>query len=86
MQAFTITPVQQWSCVETSTSGIGMFRVVEALGVRVVEVPELRDEVALVRDQGVALIRAGLDADALAWAADWLLPRVIEMQPHSPSR
>ena len=63
-----------------------MYRLVEAFGIKVVEVSDLPDEVALVRDQRVALIRSGLDADARSWVLDWLLPRVIELQPRSQSR
>lgn len=55
-------------------------RVVEALGVKVIEVPGLRSKVALVRDQGVALIRADLDPESYEWALDWLLQQAARLE------
>ena len=59
----------------------GMDQVLDALGVIVVEVPGLRAEVAYVRDQGVGLIRAGLDDERHAGALDWLVTACCRESP-----
>lgn len=58
-------------------------RIIEALGVKIIEVPDLPSKVALVRNQGVALIRADLDPASLEWVADWLLQQAARLEcPH----
>lgn len=56
-----------------------MFGVVEALGVRVVEVDVLRDEACYVADQGVALVRSGLTQASLDDVVDWLIWQVLDI-------
>lgn len=58
----------------------GKRAAVEALGLTIVEVPNLKDCVSLVRDQRVVLVRAGLDAETLDWAWDWLLERADDFE------
>src|SRR5699024_10383122 len=59
------------------TSGIGMFRVVEALGVRVVEVEGLHDVACMVDGEEVALVRADLTPDLRDRVVDWLLHEAL---------
>lgn len=54
-----------------------MFRVVEALGVRVVEVEGLRDVACMVDGEEVALVRANLTPDLRERAVDWLLHEAL---------
>lgn len=56
-----------------------MFKLVEALGVRVVEVDGLRDEVCLVEDQQVALVRPDLAPDRQSAVVDWLIWQVLSL-------
>lgn len=46
-----------------------------ALGVVVVEVPDLPDESCWVNSQRVALIRSGLDDETREWVLDWVVQR-----------
>jgi hypothetical protein len=46
-----------------------------ALGVVVVEVPDLPDEGCWVDSQRVALIRSGLDDETREWILDWMVQR-----------
>src|SRR5699024_317992 len=59
------------------TSGIGMFRVVEGVGVRVVEVEGLHDVACMVDGEEVALVRAGLTPDLRDRVVDWLLHEAL---------
>lgn len=54
-----------------------MFRVVEAFGVRVLEVEGLRDVACLIDGEEVALVRANLTPDLRERAVDWLLHEVL---------
>lgn len=55
-----------------------MYKLIEALGVHVVEVDRLRDEACLVEDQSVALVRKDLLPDHRADVIDWLIWRVLD--------
>lgn len=50
-----------------------------ALGLTVVEVPNLPSKAALGPDQRVFLVRQGLDDVDLEWIDDWILTRVDEL-------
>ena len=50
-----------------------MFQLIEAMGVRVVEVDELEPPIMFVREHRVAFVSRQLDHEDRAWAADWLL-------------
>jgi len=50
-----------------------MHRIIQALGIQLVPVEGLADEVALIDDLGVALIRPDLDGPARDRALDWLI-------------
>lgn len=52
---------------------VGDQLLLSALGVTVVEVPDLDVEVCYISDRHVGLIRAGLPEAALRRAYDWLL-------------
>ena len=51
----------------------GPFALAEALGTRIVEVPDLARTLIYVPNHDIALVRAGLDFDSATQAADWLL-------------
>jgi len=62
------------------------FSLVRRFGVKVLEVADLRDPVVLVREHGVALIRAGLPAEVRQAAADLLLSAALDPSPASRLR
>jgi len=62
------------------------FELVEAFGVRVVEVDDLDRDVIYVADHDVALIDAALPPDRRPQVADWLLSEVCcELASPEPS-
>lgn len=61
-----------------------MFSLIEALGVRVVEVDDLRDPACLVRSQGLALIRADLDPGDREAVLSRLIPMVAVLPVRPP--
>lgn len=55
-----------------------------ALGLTVVEVPDLPAKATLVRDQRVFLVRKGLDPGDRGWVAAWMLEQagaLLELTP-----
>ena len=57
--------------------GRSMFSLIEAFGVRVVEVDGLHDVACLIDGEEVALVRANLTPDLRERAVDWLLHEVL---------
>ena len=55
-----------------------VYRLLEAFGVRVVEVDDLPDTACMVRSQRIVLIRAGLDPETRDVAVSHLLPLAAE--------
>ena len=53
------------------------FELVRCFGVRVVEVPDLDRPVIYVNTHSIALVRAGMDAVALAAASEWLMAQAF---------
>ena len=56
------------------------FDLVRRFGVRVVEVPDLDDDVIFVHDHDLALVRAELDEEGRRWVSDWLLAETLAEQ------
>ncbi len=54
-----------------------MFELVEQFGVRVVTVDCLDQDVIYVHGHGIALGKAGLDAEGQRWAASWPLSEAL---------
>lgn len=53
------------------------YELLAVLGIRVVEVPDLRDIVCFVPTQRVALLRAGIDDAEREAVGDWLLTEAM---------
>jgi len=66
-----VTGVTIWR--STTRRGVLVFQLIEAMGVRVVEVDELEPPIMFVREHRVAFVSRQLDHEDRAWAADWLL-------------
>lgn len=54
------------------------YQVIEAFGLTVIEVPDLRTKVALVKNYDIALVRSGLAGDEQDRAIDWLLHQCLD--------
>lgn len=55
------------------------YRVVEALGLTVVQVPRLRKKIVMLPDHDLALVRADLDDDEHEQAEDWLIRQALDL-------
>ena len=57
------------------------FELVEAMGVRVIEVEALPEPILYIREYRIALVDADLNDDARESAADWLLASIADTAP-----
>ena len=61
-----------------------MYSVVEAFGVKVIEVPDMHDEACLVTTQAILLVRAGLSPAAREDLIAQALPQCATLGPLHP--